>query len=104
MAKSSEASLIIKLKDEATAGLNKISSSLGSLKTAFFAVTATVASFIAVGYQAIKAYAEEEASINKLNVALKNQGLEVESVSKDYIDFAPSSNAVTFWSSRAKSM
>lgn len=89
-----QANLIIKLKDEATAGLNK-------LKAGYLAVTAAVGGLIAIGVKAINAFAEEEKEINKLNQALRNQGITSELASKGIQAYAAEIQKTTAFSDTA---
>lgn len=69
------ANLIITLKDEATAGLNKVTGGIDKLKAGFIAVTAAVAATVAIAVSFVKSAMEGEDAANKLNIALKNQGI-----------------------------
>ena len=82
------ANLIITLKDEATNGLNKVSSALRSLKENFLAVTATIGSMVAIGVSLVKSAVESEDAVNKLNIALKNQGVFSKELSKEMQAYA----------------
>lgn len=90
-----KANLIIQLKDGVSDGLKKIGDSAEGLKSKFSnfkLVAAGVATgLVALGaaaWSAVKAYMEQEVAVNRLNVAIKNQGQDVKSVSKDLVNYA----------------
>lgn len=83
-----EATLILKLKDLASQGLTGVGGALSKLRANFIAVTAAVSGFTAFAVSAVKAYIEQESAVNKLNVAMKNQGIFTEKASKDLQDYA----------------
>lgn len=68
------ATLLITLKDEVTAGLNKIRGGIATLKENWLAVTAAVTGVVAIGVNLLNSFSEQETAVNRLNVALKNQG------------------------------
>jgi hypothetical protein len=92
------ANLVIRLKDMASEGVNKFKTTLGGLKESFVAVSAGVAAVIAIGLDAMKAYAEQEAAVSKLEQALRNQGLSVEKNSKQYQAYAAELQKTTTFS------
>lgn len=96
-----EATLIIRLKDMASGGVDKFKSTLGDLKGAYVAVTAAVGAAIAVGVSALKAYAEQEAAVSKLENALRNQGLEVQNTSAALVAYAGELQKTTTFSDDA---
>src|SRR3990167_2111420 len=67
MAKS-EATLVLKLKDEATSALAKLKSALG-------VVTIATGGLLAVMKDAFASYMESEAASSKLSQALRDQGV-----------------------------
>lgn len=76
-----KASLIITLKDE-------VSGALGKIKAAWIGVTAAVAGVTAILVDSFKAFMEQESAVNKLNIALKNQGIVSAAVSRDLQAYA----------------
>lgn len=82
------ASLIISLKDEVSSGLGKISKGVESLKKNFVAVTAAIGAMVAVGLSLVKSAVEAEDAVNKLNIALKNQGIFSAQLSKEMQAYA----------------
>jgi hypothetical protein len=58
-----KASLILELKDFASAGLGKVSSAMGNLRNVALGVAAGVASVVAVMAKALGAYADQETAI-----------------------------------------
>jgi hypothetical protein len=101
MASEEEASLIIRLKDEASKGITSLRGTLDKFKAAWLGVTAAVAGAIAIGAKAIAAYAEEEKEINKLNQALKNQGITSQLASKQIREYASEIQKTTTFSDTA---
>ncbi len=95
------ATLVIRLKDMASSGLKGFNATVGGMKSAFFATTAAVAGFVAVGLSAIKSYAEQESAISKLENALRNQGVEVGVVSAQYQALASELQRVTTFEDEA---
>jgi len=89
-----QANLIIRLKDEA-------SSALARLKDNYLAVSAAVGGLLAIGIKAVSAFAEEEKEVNKLSVALKNQGITVSSATKDIQAYASEIQKTTAFSDTA---
>ena len=93
-----KATLIVKLKDEVTAGLNKIKTSIAGLKESFLAiVTAATAVGVAI-YSTLKAYAENETAVNKLNIALVKQGITSNQVSLELQRYAQALQLTTVYS------
>lgn len=83
-----KASLIIELVDKVSGGVKTIRDKISDLKTSLFAVGAAIAAVTAFLVQSLKAYAENEAAVNKLNTALKNQGTFTTEVSNDLKAYA----------------
>lgn len=88
------ANLILTLRDEASAGLAKF-------KAGLLAATAAVAGLTSFLVSSLKEYAESEKAINKLDVALKNQGVTSKAVSKDLQDYASQLQRTTTFSDEA---
>lgn len=78
----SQATLWIKLKDDVTAGLNKLKSSLPSFKAVLGGVTAALGVMGVALKASFDSFMENEAAVNRLNTALKAQGF----YSKQYSD------------------
>lgn len=76
-----EATLLIRLKDEVSQGLGALAGQIAKVGAAFAALKIFV-------IDAIKSYAEQEQSVNRLNVALKNQGIYSDQLSKDIQKYA----------------
>lgn len=83
-----EATLILRMKDLASSGLAKTQSAFTAFRATLLGVTAAVTGLVGAMVVSLKAYAEEEAAINKLETALKNQGLEVASTSRQLQAYA----------------
>ena len=96
-----EANLIIRLKDEATKGITSLKGSLDKLRAAWLGVAAAVAGAVAIGAKAIAAYAEEERELNKLNQALKNQGITSKLAAKEIAEYAAQIQKTTSFSDTA---
>ena len=88
MADSKKASLILELKDMASAGIAKVTGAMGSLVSVAAGVTAGLAVLFAGMMKSLAAYGEQEAAISKLNNALSNQGIKSQAVTNDLIKFA----------------
>lgn len=88
MANDKRANLIITLKDEVSSGLGKLSGALRTVKENFFAVTAAIGSMVAIGVSLVKSAIESEDAVNKLNIALKNQGVYSAQLSKEMQAYA----------------
>lgn len=86
-----EAKLVVTLVDKATTGLR-------SLRAHWLAVTAALAGAITFAEASLKAFAEQEAAISKLNTALKNQGITSKEVSNDLIKYASQLQKITTFS------
>lgn len=89
-----QANLIIRLKDEASSALSRI-------KDSYLAVTAAVGGLVAIGVKSLNAFAEEEKEINKLSIALKNQGITLNSATKDIQSYASEIQKTTAFSDTA---
>jgi hypothetical protein len=82
------ANLILTLRDEVSSGLKKLNGVVTSVKENFLAVTVAIGSVVAVGVSLVKSALESEDAINKLNIALKNQGIFSASLSKEMQAYA----------------
>lgn len=82
------ANLIITLKDEVSSGLSKLNVAIKSVKENFLAVTAAIGSMVAIGVSLVKSAIESEDAVNKLNIALKNQGIFSAQLSKEMQNYA----------------
>lgn len=103
-----KANLIIQLKDGVSDGLKKIGQQTEGLKSGFanfkLVLAGVVTGMTALGVAAwstIKSYMEQETAVNKLNIALKNQGQDVQAVSKDLQDYATELQKTTTFSDDA---
>lgn len=67
-----KASFIIELQDKASAALNSLSGTVKNFKTSWLEVTAVTTAVVAEIYHSITAFAEQEASVMRLNQALKS--------------------------------
>ena len=92
------ATLIITLKDLASGGMKSLSSGLDTLNSKWLGVSAAVAGTVAFLADCLRAYSEQENAVNKLNVALRNQGIYTAETSKDLQDFASELQKVTTFS------
>jgi hypothetical protein len=91
----SSATLWIKIKDEATVGLNKLKSGFSSLIPSIAGVGTAVAALVVFLKTAFDAYAENEKAVIRLNSALKNQGNFTQEYSKHLQDLASSLQRTT---------
>lgn len=89
-----EASLIIKLKDEASAGMKSMAGTLAK-------VAAAVAAVKVVVMDSIKAYMEQETVTNKMNNALKTQGIYSKELSAEMVAYSKSIQNTTTFSDEA---
>ena len=96
-----EATLILRLKDLASAGLEKVQSAYEGFRAKLLTVTAAMAALAAVAASSLKAYAEQEAATSKLNIALQNQGVYSRDTSKDLQAYAAQLQSVTTFSDEA---
>jgi len=72
MATEKKASLIVTLKDMASAGVGKLKSAMGGLKTAIKGASVALAGIGAFLVKAAVAWGTQQEAVNKLNTALKN--------------------------------
>ena len=93
-----EAKLTIVLEDLATKGIKGVRGALDQLRASYLAVTAAVAGVVAFAVDVLKSYAEQEAAIKRLDVALKNQGITSKSVSTDLVRYAEELQKITTFS------
>ena len=96
-----EASLIIRLKDFASKEIKSLQGALSALRSQFLFITGAVGAVVGVVISSIKAYAESEQAVNKLNTALKNQGLFTNAVSDDLQKFATQLSRQTVFTDEA---
>ena len=89
-----EASLLIRLKDEASAGLNTLTGTLAKVAAGLAAVKVLV-------IDSVQAYMEQEAATTKMNNALKNQGIFTEELSKEMLKYSDSIQQTTAFSDEA---
>lgn len=87
-----EASLIIKVKDQASKGLKGIGNGLKNIKAQ---AALAAAGFAALIGKSVSMFGEQEAAVNKVEAAIKAQGLEVDSTSKKYQQYASALQEVT---------
>lgn len=85
-----EATLIVRLKDAMSTPLGGLMGKLSQLKSGYLAVAGAVAGLTAFMKESLTAYMEQEAANNKLNVALKNQGLYTAQTALELQKFAAS--------------
>ena len=97
-----KATLLIEIKDAATAALEKIKDSTKGLtdvyfglKLSFEAVEKTVGKVIGVLQESLRSWGENEAAVHRLNLALKNQGNLTASYSQKLIDLSQQLKPVT---------
>lgn len=90
-----KASLIIEIKDAATAGLESLGETLSGLKGKIAAVTAALAAVGAFIYKSVMAFGEQETAALRLNVALGNTGTSAEGASKRLQDLASALSKTT---------
>lgn len=89
------ATLILQLKDQASRALGGLRNGVQKLRQNWLLVTAAVAGFVAAGASVVKAFIKQENAIEALNIALKNQGIESQAVSKDLQEYAAQLQKVT---------
>ena len=83
-----KATLILELKDLTSKGLSSIGTGLSSLRGHFLALSAAVAGLTAFLVSSVKAYLEQENANEKLNQALKNQGVFTEQTARELQNYA----------------
>jgi hypothetical protein len=83
-----EATLVVRLKDLASQELKSLQGAISSLRSNFLLIAGVITGTIAVIWSMVKAYAENEQAVNRLNVALKNQGVTNQEVSQDLQKYA----------------
>lgn len=88
MGSDKKANFTVTLSDFMSGGLGKISASLAVLRQGFGAVADVVRTAISIFQNIMGEYAAQETAVNKLNIALKNQGIVSQQVTSDYVDFA----------------
>ncbi len=101
MADSKKASLILELKDMASAGIAKVTGAMGSLVSVAAGVTAGLAVLFAGMMKALAAYGEQEAAIVKFNIALANQDIKSKAVTDDLIKFSQQLQNTTTYADEA---
>ncbi len=89
-----EANLIIKLKDEASKGLNNIKGSV-------IALSAAVAGLTAFLISSVKSFLESDRVVTKLNASLRAQGIFTEQLSKEMQAYAKELQRSTTFSDEA---
>lgn len=92
------ASLVIELKDKLSSGIQGLKGKLSEFRSGLLAAGTAVAGVTAFLVSAFKAYQENETAVNKLNVALKNQGITTAGVSEDLQKFAAQMQRTTTFS------
>lgn len=83
-----EATLIVRLKDQATGALKGLQDAVSGLGIKFIGVSAAVTGFISVLVSSVKAYMENEKAVNRLESALAAQGNQTVATSKDLQKYA----------------
>lgn len=83
-----KATLLIEIKDTASAAIGKLKGALSSLASSALGVTLSIAGLVAGIYSSLSAFSEEESAVNKLNIALKNQGIVSQAVTDDLKNYA----------------
>lgn len=103
-----KATLLIQLKDGATAGLKKLQTGIGGVESSFSkfkmglaGVATGLAAVIAASWSAVKAYMESETAVSRLNIALRNQGQDVSKVSKELTAYAAELQKTTTFTDEA---
>ena len=96
-----EATLIIRLKDEASNALKGLQGSIAGLGTRFLGVAGILTGLVAVLVSSAKAYMENESAVNRLSTALRNQGVSNQEVSLDLQKYALNLAKVTVYSDEA---
>jgi hypothetical protein len=96
-----EATLVVRLKDFASKELRGLQSAISSLRSQFLLVAGAITGTIAVVWQMIKAYSENEQAVNRLNEALKSQGVTNQAVSQDLQKYAADLARVTTFTDEA---
>lgn len=88
MANDKRANFIVTLQDFMSGGLGAISAKLAILRQGWLAVSSVVTTAIGIFQEVLGEYAAQETAVNKLNIALKNQGIISQQVTQDYVKFA----------------
>lgn len=85
MAKNSEATLLLKIKEVGSEALSKIKEGFEAISAQAAVASAALIAFLGMS---VKNYGEAEEASNKLSKAINNQGLDVEALKKKYDDLA----------------
>lgn len=85
MSKNSEATLWLKIKETGAEALEKVRDKLDDVKKYAAIAGAAIVAFLAYS---IKQYSEAEEASNQLSQAIRNQGLDVKALKKQYDDLA----------------
>ena len=93
-----EARLIVTLIDKASAGINSLKSRIADLSKSWLAIGAAVGAATAFIAESIKAFAEQEQAIAKLDNALRNQGITARNVKDDIVAYASELQRTTTFS------
>ena len=92
MAKSSEATLLIKIKQTGQEILDRLVITAGDITGAISAAAGAIIDF---AKQSVAAYSEAEQGVNKLNQSMINQGTFSAELQNKYLDLAASLSQVT---------
>ena len=92
MAKSGEATLLIRIKQAGQEVLDRLVITAGDITSA---ISATAGAVIDFAKQSVAAYSEAEQGVNKLNQAMINQGTFSAELQNKYLDLASSLSQVT---------
>jgi hypothetical protein len=96
-----EATLIVRLKDLASKEIKGLQGAISALRSQFLLIAGVITGTIAVIWQMVKAYSENEQAVNRLNVALRNQGVTNQQVSQDLQKYAAELAKVTTFTDEA---
>ena len=95
------AELILTLKDMASTPLSTFGTALGKVRAGWIAVAGATAGAVKFLKDGLKALAEDEAAISKLNIALNNQGTATEGAAQRLADYADRLQDITRFSNTA---
>lgn len=84
----SKATLLLEIKDFFSSKIGNISAQLAVLRQGFLAISGVVNSVIGVFQSLLNEYGAQELAVNKLENALKNQGITSKAATDDLVDFA----------------
>jgi len=90
-----EVNIVVKVKDQASAGIDKVKNGFQNLKSSGLIAVAAIAGITAAVSSFIKAARESEVATAKLNAALKNQGIYSAKTSEEMREYSAALQKIT---------